>query len=516
MKAKIYKTHIKYLIAIIALGLFLRLLPDSHRLIWSYDQARDSFVMREMISSLDLKLIGPQTEHWGLFHGPLYYYLLAPFYFISKGNVGLPVFVMTLVTYSSTIPIFLLVNKISKSNLAATISLFIFSLSYQFIEYSRWLSNFTISIPLLCWSYYFYYLILNDRKEKKHFFLLGLTTGLAIQGELFLMSLALIVTIILVLIRTDFKNLLFYAIGGLTGVFPLVISEIRFDFRGTKILFEQVLGSGIKDAVSLKSALYGYLNHVGLTSSQTVSSINYSVGVIFFILILFSSFKYISNLNEKESKTVFIWLVSILLSHLILFKFGYVDAVFLDMGLAILIVVLTALAIFYLNKINRLFSFLVLFIFAIFQLNNYNKYVLGDKPFDKYNFIQEPSTLADKEQILDAIYNFAGDKPFTFSVIGTPFGVRTVWASVYEIYLMDHSVQVPLWYGYYAEGYPADDYFTITNDVGDLHVLILESNLDKLLSDRIIDEHLGNQNVHTKVDREDIIYDTRIQFRSPI
>lgn len=73
---------------IIALAFILRIIfIPSSALSFHYDMSRDAFEAQKIIKDGDLKILGPPTSTPGLFHGPLYYYLIAPFY--GRDQVGL-------------------------------------------------------------------------------------------------------------------------------------------------------------------------------------------------------------------------------------------------------------------------------------------------------------------------------------------------------------------------------------------------------------------------------------------
>ena len=73
------------LIVILLFALSIRFLYFPDNIYFGYDQARDAFVVQELLEG-NLRLVGPTTLIDGLFHGPLYYYIFAPFHFLSGGN----------------------------------------------------------------------------------------------------------------------------------------------------------------------------------------------------------------------------------------------------------------------------------------------------------------------------------------------------------------------------------------------------------------------------------------------
>src|SRR3989344_4474228 len=74
------------LFAIFFLAYLLRIwfLADN-ALTFGYDQARDALVSKQILSG-DIKIQGPPASTPGLYHGVLYYYLLAPGYFLGSGS----------------------------------------------------------------------------------------------------------------------------------------------------------------------------------------------------------------------------------------------------------------------------------------------------------------------------------------------------------------------------------------------------------------------------------------------
>lgn len=511
------KSNKLLILAIIILGLFLRLAWNPHQVIWSYDQARDSFVTREIIKNKDIIILGPQAEMYGLFHGPLYYYLIAPFYYLSQGETLLPLIFMSLFILSSVIPLSLLVMKIVKDKLGGILVILIFVFSYTFIEYSRWLSNVSITIPFISWGYYLLYKILSEKVRKIHFFLLGLVLGFASQGEIFFLSLIAIFLATFIITKQKFQNLIYYLIGSAIGIAPLIIAQFKFGFMGWKI-FSSLFEVGKKQneiGHEGGQAVIGYLHHLGLTTHQTIGGLSAPMGLFIFIIILsYIALKFMKKQNKEQAFIV--WFLTVLVAHAILFTFEYVDTVFLNIGLSIFLIVISGVAAFLIFKSNKLLFSLLAVSFLIFQLGLYKSYIIDRKPFGHYKFIQPASTLSHIDEIISAIYKYADGKPFTFSSIGTPFGVRTVWASAFELYSRKHSVPIPDWYGYFANGYPGDYVLKPAKDPEKLHVLVIESNISQYLSQPIFENEMNHQNEYTKVISEIKVNETKIQFRKPI
>ena len=71
------------LLLIFLLALIIRLLYFPDNTYFGFDQARDAYAVKEILTG-DLKVQGPPTATGILHHGVLYYYIFAPFYLFDK------------------------------------------------------------------------------------------------------------------------------------------------------------------------------------------------------------------------------------------------------------------------------------------------------------------------------------------------------------------------------------------------------------------------------------------------
>ena len=136
---------------------FLRIFRISTLLDFHFDQGRDALVIWDLWHKGKLFLIGPVTGLDGVFLGPLYYYLIAPFYLIGKGN---PVFPSVFLSFLVTLGLFFLYQTgklLGDKKLGLTV-LVIGTFSNYFIFSGRWLSNPT---PIYLTSILVFYLMLK-------------------------------------------------------------------------------------------------------------------------------------------------------------------------------------------------------------------------------------------------------------------------------------------------------------------------------------------------------------------
>ena len=128
------------LIAILLLAFFVRVYRVGDLLGFYYDQGRDALVIWKLWHEGKPFLIGPVTGLPGIFLGPFYYYLIAPFYLMGAGDPIYPAVFLAFVTTVAVWMLYFLGTKMHSEAaglMAATIGAF----SYTIVYNNRWLSN---------------------------------------------------------------------------------------------------------------------------------------------------------------------------------------------------------------------------------------------------------------------------------------------------------------------------------------------------------------------------------------
>lgn len=516
-------------VGIVLLGLVLRLYPGKDHFLWIYDQARDSVVIESIIQDKNIVLIGPQTDYPGLNHGPISYYFLAPFYFISGGDPNLPGLEMIFLNLTTMIPLGLLVHRLFKDKRITLMTLFLFSISYEMVEYARWIFNFSVSIPFLVWGYYFIWIASEkikkpNRVEQWSGLLAGVSLGFAIQGELFLLN-HIPFFLALLLFKSKLQEEWNKFLPGLLlGLSPLVLAEIKFKFLGTKTFIGEFLGGHSQPLLASQTVLK-YLDHLAVTFKHTVGGLSYMMGLWFLLALLstvgwwlFRSRK--GKLPFAERRTSVVAVLGLLVAHSTLFTFHFPDKVFVNTGLAIAFIVLTAFVVILVWELRqRLVSVCLVILIMFFSGYQLISNTINQTPLGLYNFIQTGMLYSQKMEMVEAFYAMAeragadtSTQPFSLSVIGTPYGVRTVWATVFEQYSLRNGTPIPHWFGYKANGYPGEELFPTQDFPEEYHFLIIESNQD-LLPPSIADGAIKDQDGATEVVDSTELYGYQLQLR---
>lgn len=238
------KSHLFiYLLLAVALagGLFFRVYRVDKILGFYFDQGRDALVIWDFLYNHKFFLIGPTTGLAGIFRGPYYYYLIAPFYFLGRGNPIWPSVFLALTTIFAGLLGYILGKKILNRE-AGVIFAILSSFSFNIIFASRWLSNPT---PMLLLSMVLVWAMIKVTEGKKWAWpVIALTSGLSLfnfgsSGELFYFPALLIFLIWQWKNRPDLKNLIVSVILFVLTFAPLVL----FDMKHQGILRNNIIST---------------------------------------------------------------------------------------------------------------------------------------------------------------------------------------------------------------------------------------------------------------------------------
>ena len=167
-----------FIFLILTLALFVRVYRIEALLGFYYDQGRDALVIWDFWKNGKLFLIGPTTGIEGVFRGPWYYWLIAPFYILGNGNPETPSVFLSLTTVLAIFLSYRLAKNLG-GIWAGITALVVGSFSLYLVYASRWLSNPT---PMLAISMIFVYSLFWVLEGKKWAWVLAaFMAGMAMQ-----------------------------------------------------------------------------------------------------------------------------------------------------------------------------------------------------------------------------------------------------------------------------------------------------------------------------------------------
>jgi 4-amino-4-deoxy-L-arabinose transferase-like glycosyltransferase len=231
-------------ILILAIASFFRLYHIRDYMTFLGDEGRDVLVVYKILHG-NLTLLGPTASVGGFFLGPIYYYFMAPFLWLSNYD---PVGPAIMVALFGIVTVWL-VYKVGKEFFGPLVGFFaagLYAISPLVVSYSRssWNPNLMPFFSLLV--LYFVYKALS-KNSLKLFLLSGFLFGITMQlhylalflGVIFLVY---ILTYQFVYLRRNFllrslRQYLYIFLGFIVGWSPFLAFEIRHGFMNLVSIF---------------------------------------------------------------------------------------------------------------------------------------------------------------------------------------------------------------------------------------------------------------------------------------
>jgi len=219
-------------LVILALFTFLRFYQLPQRTIFNWDQERDAFEVQKILSG-DPSLIGPRVlGPQGFFLGPYFYYLLAPFYFLTSGHPQAIVYFLIVLNLVFFLTAYLIVKRIWGEK-TALIFLFLWTINPAAIETVAWNPALIPLMLVLIWF----------TLSQKSYFWLGLSLSLAINFHFQAIFLVPLILLFLFWQKELLgKNLGKAVLGFFLPFTPLLLFDLRHNFLNFKLLGQFIKG----------------------------------------------------------------------------------------------------------------------------------------------------------------------------------------------------------------------------------------------------------------------------------
>lgn len=400
------KIKIEYLLLffILTFSAFFRIYHLTNLLGFWYDQGRDALVIWDFLHYGKFFLIGPVTGIDGIYLGPFYYYLLAPFYFIGRGNPVFPAVELALFNVGAGFLLYYLGKKIFHPAVGL-IAAFLWGFSYNLVTFSRWLANPT---PLPFFALLTVLLLYKFIKGKINnliyaCFMLGLCLQLEAASATFFIP-----SFFLIIIWQRKKLTIKLLLLSFSAFFITLLPQIYFNFRHEGILvsafkkflieeksFKLSLGSTIPKRLLLYYDVFiGKLVPNGNNLKLAILAL-FSASVLYFR----------KNLFLKEKKLLLIWVIAPLVGYFFYQgNHGYIWDYYFSGIVPVFFLIFSAGAYFFFKKnfIGKIIvcSFLIVFTISNIQsINNFLKTGIG-------------ITLGAQKRAIDWIYKDAGKESF--------------------------------------------------------------------------------------------------------
>ncbi len=449
IKLKNYQIGV-ILFGITALALFLRLLGYEH-ITFGYDQARDALEAMSIFTTDHIKIIGPQTDIPGLFHGPLYWYLLAPFYYFGGGNPYIAKMLLVLTSLACIPTLYFVSYKIWGNKLISLLAAAILAVSLESVQYARWMSNPSPALLTTLLTWYAFYLMY--KKEWRGIVLFLLSWPFSVQFEFFLVyQIFIFVPLlfwrfsILNLIRDHLKGLSIAAIVCLVILSPFVIAQVKFGFQSVTALSGFLIHKGGDSAYSRNPVEFALL--LARNIKMNILDVNSGVAVGILALMIFGYF--VMNQSYKKK---YVYCLMWFVSPVIIFAFGHHHSYFLTIGnLYALIMLVSVLLVSLLSKTGIGWRAIgAILVVVILGANIYRIYDVKDKQEFLFS-VQDDNDIYSQIQLINWTYLQSAGEPFAINTVTNPLFINTTWSYLYDQFGRKAGRQMPAWKGVGQEG----------------------------------------------------------------
>lgn len=438
------------LFGITVLALVLRLLGYEH-ITFGYDQARDALEAMSIFTTDHIKIIGPQTDIPGLFHGPLYWYLLAPFYYFGGGNPYVAKMLLVLTSLACIPTLYFVSYKIWGNKLISLLAAAILAVSLESVQYARWMSNPSPALLTTLLSWYAFYLMY--KKDWRGIVLFLLSWPFSVQFQFFLVYQLFIFVPLVVwrfsiphLIRDHFKSLSVAAIVCLVILSPFVIAQVKFGFQSVTALSGFLIHKGGDSAYSRNPVEFALF--LARNIKMNILNVHDAVAVGILALITFGYFITHQN-NKKKYLFCLVWFVS----PAIIFAFGHHHSYFLTIGnLYALIMLVSVLLVSLLSKPGLGWRAIgTLLVVVMLGANIYSIYDVKDKQEFLFS-VQDDNDIYSQIQLVHWTYSQSAGEPFAINTVTNPLFINTTWSYMYDQFGRKAGKQMPAWKGVGQEG----------------------------------------------------------------
>ena len=405
------------LFLIFLLAFFLRAqYPQSGNVVFSFDQARDAFVVGNLLRG-DIKIQGPSTSTRDFFHGVLYYYIIAPGYWLGHGSPLIAAYWLAFVT---SLGVFL-VYFITRLPWLALL----YAVSYEQTQYATYLSNTSLAVLTVPLFYLGLWQWLQGKKWGPA--VAGLSLGASIQANIFMVY-HLPEVLVLALfkkISITKDSLSKFVFSVLLATSSMIISEIKFGFPSRNGLIHLLSRSGY--AVSLSKQINTTVEMFGRLFSLNLLPQLPQLGVIIGVLLL------IAFLLRRPRPSWWPIVILGLVSWIPALAFGGISSPYITAGLFILVLILVRPA-----------GFLLISIFLISNI----LYLAGHISSSQTLFsIQKDMIIRQELAAVDYIYSQAEGQPFSLNTATVPLFINTTWSYLFNWYGQSRYGYLPYWHG---------------------------------------------------------------------
>lgn len=423
------------LLAFFVLAFLLRVWPVwLNNVSFHFDMSRDAFTIEQIWKYHHLKLLGPPSSGAGLFHGVLYYYLLAPFYALGQGNPVFPSVFLILINCLTIIPLFLLGKDFFKSSFWGYFLAGLFVLSFEAAQYAPWLSNPGPAVFTTAWFFYGLYLWIE--KKPKGFILAMIAAAFSVQFQLFLLYFFILLGAAFFIFHPKLlkRDLIISSLLVVAILSSMVIAVFKFGGPSQLIHgFTPYSSTQTTLDANFTDLLLAYFNNLAKVFTNNLIPVNVFLGGILSIAVVVWLFL------KKQS-----FILVGIFSSVIMFFFGGHSNAYANIGLVPMVFLGFTYFVKSLYQTNRL---MIIGLVVVVGLTNFYMVVKSVPQGQFLMVIQPDMTLRNQLALVDQTYQTAQGRPFSINSLTVPLWTDTTWAYLYHYYGQKKYGYVPTFYG---------------------------------------------------------------------
>ena len=310
------KSQFLILSLIFLLALFFRTYLIVERSDFGHDADLFSWIVKDITINGHLRLVGQETSASGIFIGPLFYYLLVPFFLLFNMDPVAALVPVTIIGFLTDVSYYIVFSKLFNNKVGLIASFLYAILISSAVWFDRRLAP---STPTNLWTiWYFYTLIMLSRGKFWVLPLLGILIGL-----IWHIHIALIPSLIAIPFAfwvagklPNSSQLIKFIIALVVSSLPLIIFELKYNFQQTISLFQNFITprEGARGLYKFQIVLDMITKNINnlFFAPQSFKITN---NIFFPILILLSALWLIKKklILTKEIIPLYIWILSVVL-----------------------------------------------------------------------------------------------------------------------------------------------------------------------------------------------------------
>ena len=406
--------------------LFRLLIVQQQAIVFWYDQARDFTVSQQIIEQHDVKIQGPSASGTKdtVYHGVLYYYLIAPVVSFSGGSPFWTTAWLALLGSTAVIPTYLLVQALTGSTKAARWASFLLTFSFYHVQASTWLSNPQLMSFITPWILLFSWKAIVQQQEK-YYPWLALTLAISVQSAIvnvfYVLGVCLLQLICLYSRKSwkfiSWKNLILSVLIFGLGISTMLLTELLMVQRG--ILTSEVVAQFDRDTLSLVAQLLTFFRFNWRQLLWMVSG-NSLIGILALVVLGDG----LRHLTMTTKRFLLFWWVA----PWFVLAWHFRDSPQTYIGLDTIIITVLAVFMTHWQKKNVLFGFIVGLIVMSGNIWSLHQYF---QTRNNIFSVQKGAFLRDQIALVDQTYRQSQGKPFSISMLTNPYGINVTWGYLY-------------------------------------------------------------------------------------